>query len=70
MEKIARQVFLSASLIFGITGIAMVLAGGPDGDSADTPLVETLGKLLMICVFVILPSFAYLVANKYLNGKQ
>lgn len=70
MEKIVRQIFLGASLLFGVTGVAMVLAGGPDGDSANSPLVETLGKILMICVFVILPSFAFLVASKYLNGKN
>jgi hypothetical protein len=70
MEKIARQTFLGASLVFGVAGIAMVLAGGPDGEAANSQLVETLGKLIMICVFVILPSFAFLVASKYLNGKN
>lgn len=68
MEKIATRIFIGASLAFGVTGIALVLAGGPDGDSS--PLIETLGKLLMICVFVILPSFAVSIAGRYLNGKK
>lgn len=70
MEKIARQAFLGASLLFGLAGIAMVLAGGPDGHDANAPFIEILGKLIMISVFVILPSFAFLVASKYLNGKR
>lgn len=68
MEKIARQVFLGASLVFGVAGVAMVLAGGPDGGTSQ--LVETLGKIIMLSVFVILPSFAFLVADKYLSGKK
>jgi hypothetical protein len=68
MEKIVRQIFLGASLVFGVAGIGMVLAGGPDGDTS--PLVEIFGKLIMASVFVILPSFAFLVADKYLSGKK
>lgn len=70
MEKIARQTFLGASLLFGVAGITMVLVGGPDTEAANSQLVEMLGKLIMISVFVILPSFAFLVASKYLNGKN
>lgn len=68
MEKIATRTFIGASLVFGATGILLVLAGGPDDDT--NPLNRFLMNLLLICVFVILPSFAVSVAGKYLNGKK
>lgn len=68
MEKVATRIFIGASLVFGMTGILLVLVGGPDDESK--PLNQMLMKVLMICVFVILPSFAFLVASKYLNGKN
>lgn len=68
MQKIATRVFIYASLLFGVLGILIVLtASGPD--KPDSPLSETLIKLLVIDVFIILPSFALSVAGKYLNGK-
>ncbi len=67
MEKIATKVFIVASLVFGVTGILMVLFGGPD-DSA--PLNQLLMRILMASVFIILPSFAVSVAGRYLNGKN
>jgi len=62
MQKIATRIFIYASLAFGVLGILVVLIQ-PDDD-------EILTKLLMITVFVILPSFALSVAGRYLNGKS
>lgn len=69
MQKLATKVFICASVVFGILGILVVLtASGPD--TKDSVLSETLMKLLLIDVFVILPSFALSIAGKYLNGKS
>lgn len=69
MQKIATKVFTYASIVFGIIGILVVLtSSGPD--TPDSPLTETLIKLLFIDVFIILPSFALSIAGKYLNGKS
>ena len=69
MQKIATRVFIYASLAFGIIGILMVLAlPGKGQPSSDLNIVLT--KLLMACVFVILPSFALSVAGKYLNDRK
>lgn len=67
MEKIATRIFIGASLVFGATGILLVLVGGPDDNA---PINQLLIKILMISVFIILPSFAFSVAVKYLNGKK
>jgi hypothetical protein len=64
MQKIATKTFTYASIAFGIIGIIIVLSGGPD--KADN---ELLMKLLMITVFIILPSFALSIASKYLGDK-
>ncbi len=61
MQTIATKVFIVASVAFGIFGILVVLTQ-PKDDSI-------LSKLLFICVFVILPSFALSVAGKYLKEK-
>lgn len=69
MQKIATRVFIYASLVFGVLGIATVLtASGPD--TPDSDLSEMLIKLLVIDVFIILPSFALSIAGRYLNGKS
>ncbi len=69
MQKVATRVFIYASLLFGILGILVVLTGsGPD--KPDSTLSEVLMKLLVIDVFIILPSFALSIAGKYLNGKS
>jgi hypothetical protein len=66
MQKIATKVFIYASITFGILGILVVLTGsGPD--KPDSALSQFLIKLLMVNVFIILPSFALSVAGKYLN---
>ena len=69
MHKIATNVFIGASVMFGILGIIMVLTGmDPDDNNTGIELVIT--KLFMVTIFVILPSFALSVASKYLNGKS
>lgn len=69
MQKIATQIFIYASIVFGIVGMLIVLtASGPD--RPDSPLSQILIRLLFADVFVILPSFALSVAGRYLNGKS
>jgi len=68
MQKIATRTFITASVIFGILGILLVLTSpGKGGSSSDVNVV--LMKLLMATVFVILPSFALSIAGKYLKSK-
>lgn len=70
MQKIATRIFIYASIAFGIIGILSVLtspANGVDADGSD--LNKTLMKLLIVTVFIILPSFALSVASRYLNDK-
>lgn len=69
MQKIATKVFVFASILFGIIGIAMVLTGPFGPNQPDTPLQIIFIRLLMITIFIILPSFALSVASKYLDGK-
>lgn len=69
VQKIATRVFMGASLAFGMVGILFVLTlSENDNDMSD--LSKILQRLLFICVFIILPSFALSVASKYLNGKS
>lgn len=69
MQKIATNVFIYSSLIFGLIGILIVLiASGPN--TPDSPISELLIRLLFLTVFIILPSFALSVAGKYLNSKS
>lgn len=69
MQKIATQIFVYTSIVFGIIGICIVLtAAGPN--TPDSKLDKTLIKLLFTTVFIILPSFALSVAGKYLNNKS
>jgi len=65
MQKIATKIFISASVVFGITGVLLILTTeGPDG----TTLYNiVLTKILFTCVFIILSSFALSVASKYLS---
>ncbi|MFA5047842.1 MAG: hypothetical protein WC516_02245 [Patescibacteria group bacterium] len=66
MQKIATQVFIYASIVFGIIGILVVVTGsGPD--KTDSLISEILIRLMFATVFVILPSFALSVADKYLK---
>ena len=69
MQKIATRMFTYASIAFGIVGILIVLtASGPD--KPDSALSQVLIRLLFITIFIILPSFALSVADKYLNDKS
>jgi len=68
MQKISTQIFIYASILFGIIGILIVLtSSGPD--TPDTPLTEMLIRLLFTTVFIILPSFALSVASRFLKNK-
>lgn len=66
MQKIATYVFIYSSVVFGIVGLCLVLFGAQNDND---PVNQTLIKLLMACVFIILPSFALSVAGKYLNHR-
>lgn len=69
MQKIATKVFIYSSVLFGILGILVVLtSSGPD--KKDSAFTEILIKLLVMTVFVILPSFALSIAGKYLKDKS
>jgi hypothetical protein len=69
MQKIATRVFIAASLVFGLVGILLVLTlPGNDQDSSGLNMV--LSRLLFICVFVILPSFALSIAGRYLKNDK
>jgi hypothetical protein len=68
MQKIATKVFIIASICFGIVGLAMIFSGGfGPNKSDDLEPAATLFKMLWVCVFIILPSFALSVAGKYLK---
>lgn len=71
MQKIATRVFIYASIAFGIIGILMIINSSGQGplEQGSSTVGMVLGKLLFVCVFIILPSFALSVAGKYLNGK-
>lgn len=69
MQRIATKLFIYASIAFGVIGVLGVITSSEnDNDSSD--LNKFLMKLLMVTVFIILPSFALSVAGKYLNGKK
>ena len=71
MQKISTRIFICASICFGIIGILMILTLPTNGMDADATIFNTvLRKLLFICVFIILPSFALSVASKYLDNKS
>lgn len=64
MQKIATLIFICASVAFGVSGLGLVLFGGPN-DSL--PVNQFFMRLIMACVFIILPSFALSIAGKYLK---
>lgn len=61
MQKLATNIFIIASLLFGILGITNIFV-----QPAEDSLVF---KLFISTVFIILPSFALSVAGKYLRNK-
>ncbi|MFA5000693.1 MAG: hypothetical protein WC531_00485 [Candidatus Paceibacterota bacterium] len=64
MQKIATRIFIFASIAFGLVGLGLILFGGPNDSE---PINQVFAKLLMACVFIILPSFALSIAGKYLK---
>jgi Na+/H+ antiporter NhaA len=69
MQKIATRIFIGASVAFGILGIIQVLTM-PENDNNMSDFNQIIMRLLMVSVFIILPSFALSVAGKYLGGKS
>lgn len=63
MKNLATRVFIYASIAFGIFGILLVLSNKGDNSEPNKILM----KLILTTVFIILPSFALSIANKYLN---
>lgn len=70
MQKIATRIFIWASIVFGVTGVLMVLTLPAEDGGHSSDLNMLLSRILMATVFVILPSFALSVAGKYLKGKS
>ncbi|MCX6788927.1 MAG: hypothetical protein WCO21_02100 [bacterium] len=70
MQKIATNVFIYSSIVFGIVGVLMILTLPDGGDAAKSGLNLILSRLLSATVFVILPSFALSIAGKYLGDKS
>lgn len=69
MQRIATRVFIYASVAFGVIGILSVLTAS-ENDSDNSDFNKLLMRLLVITVFIILPSFALSVASKYLKDKS
>lgn len=70
MQKIATQIFIVASLVFGVLGIALILTLPGRGPDTESDLTIFLQKALFITAFVVLSSFALSVAGKYLDDKK
>lgn len=66
MQRIATNVFIIASITFGVLGMLMVLTG-MDPDERNTGIELVVTRVFMASVFVILTSFALSVAGKYLK---
>jgi ribose/xylose/arabinose/galactoside ABC-type transport system permease subunit len=67
MQKIATRTFIYSSIAFGIAGLCLALFGGQNDNDI---INQVLMRVIMSCVFIILPSFALSLAGKYLNGKS
>ncbi len=68
MQKIATKIFIYASIVFGIAGILSILTSPADGvDAHGSPFNQLTMKIMMVMVFVILPTFAISVAGRFLN---
>ncbi len=66
MQKIATQVFIYASIVFGVIGILIVLTSS-GVDTPDSKITQILVKSLFVTICIILSSFALSIAGKYLN---
>jgi hypothetical protein len=65
MQKIATQIFIYASVAFGLMGIIAMLS---TTDDSDPPV--WLMKLLAATGFVVLSSFGVSVGLKYLSNNK
>jgi hypothetical protein len=65
LQKVATQIFIYASISFGIIGVIIVAVMSDDGGDGG----EFLFNILAANVFVILASFAVSVAGKFLSSK-
>lgn len=63
-QKLAIQIFIIASILFGLTGIIMILSSPGQEDPP-----AWLMKLLLAIGFVVLSSFGVSVGLKYLSEK-
>jgi len=68
MQKAATRIFVATSVVFGILGIIQVITL-PENDNEMPDFNRIIMRLIMACVFIILPSFALSVAGKYLKDK-
>lgn len=66
MQKIATRIFITASILFGILGIILVLTGTDPG-TGDNLFMQIIAKLFLVSIFVVLSSFALSIAGKYLK---
>ncbi|MFO0719068.1 MAG: hypothetical protein U0522_03510 [Candidatus Paceibacterota bacterium] len=64
MQKISTRIFIYSSVAFGIIGLCLALFGAENDNAV---LNQVLLRMLMACVFIILPSFALSLASKYLK---
>lgn len=65
MQKVATKVFIAASVVFGVLGIAFWITA-PRNNDTSSDLNHTLLVLLGITASVVLSSFALSLAGKYL----
>lgn len=63
LHIVSTRIFMFASVIFGVTGIALVF------QMEETNPPVWLLKTFMTSIFVILTSFAFSVATKYLGSR-
>lgn len=66
MQKISTKIFIYASIAFGLAGLSLVFFGGQNDSD---PVNQVIMRVIMACVFIILPSFALSVAGKYLKDR-
>lgn len=71
MQQIATKVFIVASVIFGVVGIAAILTSPGEGSNIPQSAFNiVLTKIVMVMVFIILPSFALSIAGRYLSSSK
>lgn len=64
MQKLATKVFITASILFGITGVTAIISAPKNEDPH-----EWIMKLLVMWGFIVLSSFGVSVGLKYLSDK-